>query len=101
LSSALTVLSFAAETTGAAGAALDAEGVNGNRSSLAATGVGAGAGVTGVTAAATGAGAAGVGAGMGAAWGAGSLTIADGTDVSPVNGFLYSLWGRMTSMVLG
>jgi hypothetical protein len=50
----------------------------------------------------------------GAAWGAGSLTTGSGrarstgsgrggapTDVSPVNGFLYSLCGVMTSRAVG
>ena len=101
MSSALAALSFAGETAGATGAALDVVGVNGNSSSFAVAMAGTGAGVTGTTAATTGAGAMAIGAGMGAAWGAGSLTTGEGTDVSPVNGFLYSLWGRMTSMVLG
>ena len=52
--------------------------------------------------AATGAAAMGVATtGWGAACGAGSLTMVAGTDVSPVNGFLYSLFVVMTSMVLG
>lgn len=44
---------------------------------------------------ATGAAAAGAGAG------AGSLTTGELTDVSPVNGFLYSLCGFSTSRALG
>ncbi len=51
-----------------------------------------------------------IGAGTGAATGMGADgTTATGgaggggvlTDVSPVNGFLYSLWGFSTSIVLG
>lgn len=40
-------------------------------------------------------------AAAGAGAGAGSLTTGELTDVSPVNGFLYSLCGFSTSMALG
>lgn len=38
---------------------------------------------------------------MGAAGGIGSLVRGALTDVSPVNGFLYSVWGVMTSTAVG
>ena len=65
------------------------------------TGSGRGGGATGAGLGATKAVTGGTGAGGGAACGAGSLTAGAPTDVSPVNGFLYSLRGRMTSMELG
>ncbi len=71
-----------------AGAA-SATGVDG----ASATGAGAGAGAT-----ATGAGA---GAGVGAAGVTGSLARGASTTVSPVNGFLYSVFGVITSRADG
>ena len=41
------------------------------------------------------------GEGRGTAGGAGSLARGTLTEVSPVNGFLYSVWGVMTSNAVG
>lgn len=80
-------------SSGAAGAAAGADAIG-------AAGAGVAGAAAGVSATGAGAGTA-TGAGGGAAWGAGSLTGGAPTEVSPVNGFLYSLFVVMTSRALG